>query len=72
VSVDETLEAKKRPISTAQEFLGYAWVKAQDGKPNKELPNKIDDHGMDAMRYLVTYADQGVVLKPIRLPSRRW
>jgi phage terminase large subunit len=59
VASDPKLEAKKKPVSTAQEFPGYIWAKTADGKPNKEEPYKIDDHGMDAMRYLVMAVDEG-------------
>lgn len=59
VEVDQNLIVSKRPTSTAQEFDGYAYPKGQEGKPVKEDPLKLDDHGMDAMRYAVAYADLG-------------
>lgn len=57
--VDDALEHGKppRPVSTAQEFPAYAWPKGVDGKPVKEVPVKINDHGMDALRYAVMYVD---------------
>jgi len=54
---DELAEAKK-PLCTEQEFPGYVWPKGVDGKSQKEQPVKVDDHGMDAMRYAVAYVDQ--------------
>jgi len=57
VRVDELLEAAKKPFCTEQEITGYAWRKYDDGKPNKEEPVKINDHGMDSMRYIVMYVD---------------
>ena len=42
-----------KPTCTAEEIEGYVWLKGADGKPNKEEPLKLNDHGMDAMRYLV-------------------
>lgn len=54
---DETLAAAKKPCSTAQEFEMYSWAKSADGRPVKEEPVKLFDHGMDAMRYLVAYLD---------------
>lgn len=33
------------------------WVKTAEGKPNKEQPEKADDHGMDAARYMVAQLD---------------
>lgn len=57
VEVDRTLEAAKRPVCTEQEFDAYVWPKGQDGKTNKEAPVKVDDHGMDTMRYVIAEAD---------------
>jgi hypothetical protein len=57
VERDPTLEEAKRPLSTEQEFDSYMWPKGQDGKPNKEAPVKVDDHGMDTMRYVMAYVD---------------
>lgn len=57
VELDPLLEAAKKPVSTQDEVAGYAWTRTQDGKPNKEQPIKLDDHGMDAMRYAVMHID---------------
>lgn len=61
-NIDKELQDKKKPTSTLQEIVGYIWdrgtVVAQSaGKPPKELPVKVDDHGMDAMRYMVAQLD---------------
>lgn len=53
VEKDLQLERDYKPLCTADEFPGYAWEKTADGKPNKETPGKINDHGMDAVRYAV-------------------
>lgn len=53
VEPDPLLEAEKKPLCTIDEVPGYAWQKTPDGKPNKEQPLKINDHGCDPMRYLV-------------------
>ena len=55
---DESLAAKRKPVSTAEEFDGYVWPKGQDGKPTKEVPVDDNNHGMDAMRYAVAYVDK--------------
>jgi phage terminase large subunit len=55
--VDPLLEAAKKPTCTLDEFPGYSWPKAQDGRPVKEAPVKMDDHGMDALRYATMFAD---------------
>jgi hypothetical protein len=58
IEVDPSLEDKHKPTCTQEEFPGYAWSKQADGKPNKEEPIKVDDHGMDCMRYVVMYLEQ--------------
>lgn len=62
VEVDKELSNSKKPTCTIDEMVGYIWdrgtVKAQnDGKAPKEQPVKEDDHGMDAMRYMVAELD---------------
>lgn len=59
VERDEVMAEKRKPIDTHGEIGGYVWPKAADGKPVKEAPVKVDDHGVDPMRYLVRYLDQG-------------
>lgn len=57
VERDMEMETLKKPCCTAEEFDGYMWKKAPDGKPIKEEPNGIDDHGCDALRYAVMRLD---------------
>jgi PBSX family phage terminase large subunit len=59
VEADPLLEAEKLPTCTEDEIPGYAWAKTPDGKPNKEQPVKMNDHGCDDMRYAVMYVDAG-------------
>lgn len=56
---DPKLDEAKKPCSTLEEIPGYVWETAQDGKPTKEHPVKLDDHGCDAMRYVVAEKDLG-------------
>lgn len=56
---DESLVAARRPVCTEQEIPGYVWKKGLDGKPVPEEPVKENDHGCDAMRYLVVHRDSG-------------
>jgi len=58
VEPDPLLESEKKPLCTIDEIPGYAWQKTPDGKPNKEQPVKMNDHGCDPMRYLVYKLDQ--------------
>lgn len=53
IEVDVTLEAENKPIKTEDEFSGYNRAKGREGKFDpKEKPAKLNDHGMDAARYL--------------------
>lgn len=54
---DQELDDAKKPTCTLDEITGYIW----DDK-GKEAPVKKDDHGMDAMRYMV--ADVDLVGRP--------
>ena len=59
---DSILEERKLPCCTEEEIEGYIWDKAApkvnpDGSQRKEEPLKLNDHGMDAMRYMVAYFD---------------
>jgi len=57
VERDRALDAARRPCSTAEEFDAYVWdTKARD-EGLKEVPLDRDDHGMDAMRYMVMHLD---------------
>lgn len=53
VERDQDLVDRKLPCSTEEEVEGYTW----DEK--KDLPLKREDHGCDAMRYAVMWADSG-------------
>ncbi len=64
VERDLELADDKRPTSTVEEMVGYIWD-VTAGKAPKEVPVKDNDHGMDAMRYLVAFRD-------IPIPNVRW
>ncbi len=70
VAPDAALRSAGRPTSTLNEFDCYVWPKARDGKLIKEVPVKVDDHGMDAMRYGMMYLDAGPMLD-VRVTSTR-
>lgn len=62
VEKDPELDSMKLPTCTAEEVVGYVWDRGtakaqQDGKPPKEVPVKENDHGMDALRYMVAQRD---------------
>lgn len=60
IEIDPWLDDLNKPTSTIAEMPGYVWQKTADGKPVKEQPRKENDHGADAMRYAVMYADSRV------------
>lgn len=57
VSVDEALRDRGKPARTADEIEGYVWEPAADGKIDKDRPLKLDDHGVDSLRYVVADRD---------------
>jgi PBSX family phage terminase large subunit len=56
VDRDESLAQRGLPLGFLGEVPGYVWETAADGKPSKDRPLKLNDHAMDAYRYVV--ADQ--------------
>lgn len=69
VSPDPAMREAKRPTCTAEEFDGYCWAETKEGRPVKEEPVKVDDHGMDALRYAVMYLDSGIVVGASVVPA---
>jgi len=57
VERDSLLVEGKKPTCLAEEVESYLWHEPKDGKAEKEEPVKVDDHGCDAMRYMVMYLD---------------
>jgi phage terminase large subunit len=57
IEIDETLKDAYKPYCTEDEFSVYAYPEGKDGKPVKEEPVKVYDHGMDALRYGVVWMD---------------
>lgn len=71
VERDAELDEAKRPCCTEEEVTGYVWdrgsaMQQAADKPPKEIPVKENDHGMDAMRYMVAERDLG------GRPNIRW
>lgn len=71
VEVDSRLEDEHKPTSTVSEITAYVWQKGADGKPLKEAPVKVDDHGQDAMRYAVAQLDL-VKSRPMSVGVTKW
>lgn len=57
---DEALDEAGKPCSSVEEFPGYVWDKgAKAETAEKEVPLKVNDHGMDCVRYLCAHLDLG-------------
>lgn len=57
---DQSLLDARKPASTVEEIPGYVWEQPRrDDQQSKDQPHKQDDHGCDAMRYLVAELDLG-------------
>lgn len=56
VERDPALDEKKKPACTEEEYDGYIWDTSA-GRRKGEDPVKLNDHGMDATRYLVCHVD---------------
>ncbi|MGW2720841.1 phage terminase large subunit [Streptomyces sp. NPDC001492] len=60
VERDAELDGAKKPACTEEELTGYVWaVKPGNSGGLKEEPLKENDHGMDALRYMVAERDLG-------------
>lgn len=62
VARDSELVESGRPCSTVEELPGYVWDKPREGsaaaeRNPKEAPVKANDHGCDALRYMIAYLD---------------
>lgn len=64
LTVDASLREAGRPASTAEEFESYIWD-TNNGTARGERPVKENDHGMDAMRYLMKRRARAVRFRPL-------
>lgn len=63
VGPDQLLMAAKKPYSTEMEIDSYVWDEIHSGRLGDRVldqPRKENDHGMDAMRYVVRHVDAKV------------
>jgi phage terminase large subunit len=57
-SPDPLLVNASKPTRTEDEFEGYVWdQKAANEKQRGDIPVKLDDHGMDMVRYALAFED---------------
>ena len=71
VERDPELEGARRPTCTVEEIPGYIWSRSRDGR-EKDQPVKDDDHGMDAMRYMVAHRDLAEQREVIAVAGFNW
>lgn len=60
VSVDKDLQTAGKPTRTEEEWDGYVWdekVNRLTNSKKDELPLDKDNHGVDAVRYMIAFAD---------------
>lgn len=71
IELDPILSQESKPISTESEFFSYIWAKGNEDTNIKELPRKLHDHGMDAMRYGIHTVKAGPQKGSIRVGKKR-
>ena len=69
VEVDQDRAAVYKTTCTVDEIDGYVFPESKEGKSEDENPVKVDDHGMDAMRYMVMHLERH---KPITAERSRY
>lgn len=57
VERDYRLLTEQRPTCLLEEIQSYQYVRSKDGSPQKDDAQKFNDHGLDALRYLVMGID---------------
>jgi phage terminase large subunit len=57
VERDRSLDERKMPACTEEEFESYIWSSGRKNPDANEVPLKKDDHGMDCTRYMVAALD---------------
>ena len=62
VKADKYLKQARKPLSTVQEIPSYIWSDTKTDQ-GKDIPEKENDHGQDAERYIVAYKDLRALTK---------
>ncbi len=52
---DQYLREELLPTGGAKEYPGYCFAPREDGRPNKEMPVDMNNHGIDRDRYWTSY-----------------
>lgn len=67
---DERMLTQKRPTCTEDEIDSYIWDEITTGRMGvrtMEAPRKVNDHGVDALRYMVHYLDGKSAQLPVSI-----
>lgn len=74
VERDEELAEAGLPVCTADEFPAYVWPKDSEGKPKKEVPLDLNNHGMDDFRYGAAYLENAAFesIGTLRRKNGQW
>jgi len=54
---DQSLVDRRKPACTVEELPGYIWAEQKTVGSPKDEPLKENDHGADALRYMVAHLD---------------
>jgi len=54
---DQSLVDRRKPTCTVEELPGYIWAEQKTVGSPKDEPLKENDHGVDALRYMVAHLD---------------
>lgn len=57
VERDPLLVAEELPTCTEEEFTRYAWPQDKEGRPRKEQPLDLYNHGMDCLQYFSSHVE---------------
>lgn len=57
IETDPNLVESNRPTTTLEEFNAYVWAMRRGDNLVKDIPQDKNNHGMDTVRYAVSYID---------------
>ncbi|MDP3971459.1 MAG: phage terminase large subunit [Candidatus Nanopelagicales bacterium] len=69
---DEKLAERGHPVCTEDEYPLYAYPKADDGKPIKEIPVDMFNHGIDTTRYAEKVVQTITIAAPRTGPAKSY
>ncbi len=58
IEPDRKLVERRKPTCLEEELESYVWATSREGSADKEMPNPVDDHGCDCMRYAAAWVER--------------